>query len=764
MYFLKEESEYPVIAVVCREDGHVSVWDVESKKLLFFKSLDLSDIPDNSLEVIEVPAEKYDGPIVFVTGNNNLSGKQCLFVWQPFSTVAKKVKQIELEHEICCLSLFLPPSPESYISLTNPSLTTAKPMLLSGGCGGSVCYWDLLALQPVELIDVGMMYASDMEVDLQMGATEKDISVLCVVPCTPLHKVFVYCGMKNGLICRWMYKVPGDEVPGDEVPGVQDHDKDDRKLLKGHTSCVTALCVHDHMAKEWYLMSGSENGDILMWDMDACVALRLFSLHTDMITSLGMHYDALTGHPVVVSSSLDRTIHYDDVLSGNSIRVVKCISEVRCLQVYSEHESKSKIFYGCGKTLQSQCLIVGNMPLSFQWELKNVSVTCSGNTNDGHTMVFAAIGGSAFCFDGNSSKLITKFCGGHVENGVQHNIHTMVFVALSSPFVESTCEVSEILITCSDTSICTWNCTRTGVKGLKIPEGRVDMSCLKRFCCKDNGHEHIACMALKTFPVICYVDDTHNVNMADLWAGTSVRVVDDGVSCRREKVKRKVRAVTCTAGCEVGDGYLLFCGFEDGYILCYNIGTIIDDRGLQVYVFRTPYYLIGHTSAISCLLIHQSTKLSSGGTFVISGSDDCTVRVWCANGFSQLVCVHKHDRMPGSGGGVRAICVVPHPLEDNLNEYVCSGGADGVIFVCDLNTGEVVRRLDGDLRGDRHSNWTNRPPITSMCFVNSTKWVLCSSTKELDDGEEDNQIDDIELSVHSLLSTDQHTLKVSESI
>lgn len=103
-------------------------------------------------------------------------------------------------------------------------------------------------------------------------------------------------------------------------------------------------------------------------------------------------------------------------------------------------------------------------------------------------------------------------------------------------------------------------------------------------------------------------------------------------------------------------------------------------------------HLSGHTSAILCLAAHQMVNTSRGFNstiFLISGSMDCTIRIWDLNS-SNLVAVMHHHVQP-----VRQIILPPPHTDRPWSDCFLSVGDDSCVGLGSLETLRVERMFPG---------------------------------------------------------------------
>lgn len=366
----KPKGAHPTFVSSCGQDGSLMVWDMETTEHIY--ELYLGDTIYD-VEILDID-EKHGPMFCVATGSEN-----GIILWQPFSEdfeVSENEDRV-LSHEdwVRCVTVFEAPGPTSYMALSNAELAAAKPMVISGCDDGIVRYWD----------PTSEKLLAQIEIDV-----EDYVTALQVVICTPVSKIFVYCGMEAGAIHRWNLEIPSPDRYGMEEKHIEKENGEDRKQLSAHIGCVNTFCIQDSHVSDWYIFSGGEDGKVVMWHMTSCAALRSFTAHSDGITSLSMYYDPYTERPLLVSGSLDGKICLSGVIAGTVLSTIDCGLAVDSMTVYtpessktSKHKPKSIIVYAVDKTLHAQSLDVGSSPLVSTNELEYVSCICTGDSSDG---------------------------------------------------------------------------------------------------------------------------------------------------------------------------------------------------------------------------------------------------------------------------------------------------------------------------------------------------------------------------------------------
>ncbi|XP_057968942.1 uncharacterized protein LOC131158232 isoform X2 [Malania oleifera] len=100
----------------------------------------------------------------------------------------------------------------------------------------------------------------------------------------------------------------------------------------------------------------------------------------------------------------------------------------------------------------------------------------------------------------------------------------------------------------------------------------------------------------------------------------------------------------------------------------------------------------GHVGAVLCLAAHQMVGMSKGWSFnkvLISGSLDCTIRIWDLDTSNLILVMHQHV------APVRQIILPSPPTERPWNDCFLSVGEDSCVALASLETLRVERMFPG---------------------------------------------------------------------
>ncbi|KAH0453973.1 hypothetical protein IEQ34_018297 [Dendrobium chrysotoxum] len=114
----------------------------------------------------------------------------------------------------------------------------------------------------------------------------------------------------------------------------------------------------------------------------------------------------------------------------------------------------------------------------------------------------------------------------------------------------------------------------------------------------------------------------------------------------------------------------------------------LDPSNLRV----TECFFLGHTGAVLCLAAHLMSESSSNRTLhriLVSGSMDCTVRIWNLDSGTLLLVMHHHI------APIKQIILPPAWTDKPWNDCFLSIGEDGCVALVSLETLRVERMFPG---------------------------------------------------------------------
>ncbi|KAI4326888.1 hypothetical protein L6164_019412 [Bauhinia variegata] len=160
-------------------------------------------------------------------------------------------------------------------------------------------------------------------------------------------------------------------------------------------------------------------------------------------------------------------------------------------------------------------------------------------------------------------------------------------------------------------------------------------------------------------------------------------------------------------------GEIEFLKFDLFQSLCFDDESSNSEEKSNV---RKQYFL-GHTGAILCLAAHQMVGNAKGGSFnrvLVSGSMDCTVRIWDLDTSCVLMVMHHHV------APVRQIILPPSLTERPWSDCFLSVGEDSCVALVSLETLRVERMFPGHMNYPSKVVWDGaRGYIACLCQTNS---------------------------------------------
>ncbi|CAI0414701.1 unnamed protein product [Linum tenue] len=128
-------------------------------------------------------------------------------------------------------------------------------------------------------------------------------------------------------------------------------------------------------------------------------------------------------------------------------------------------------------------------------------------------------------------------------------------------------------------------------------------------------------------------------------------------------------------------------------------------------------YFTGHTGAVLCLAAHRLRRPSDGcscSQVLVSGSSDCTIRIWDLDGGNPIIVMHHHV------APVRQIIFPPAQTEYPWSDCFLSVGEDSCIALASLQTLKVERMFPGHPSYPEKVVWDGlRGYVASLCHKQS---------------------------------------------
>ncbi|KAJ3692214.1 hypothetical protein LUZ60_012564 [Juncus effusus] len=155
-------------------------------------------------------------------------------------------------------------------------------------------------------------------------------------------------------------------------------------------------------------------------------------------------------------------------------------------------------------------------------------------------------------------------------------------------------------------------------------------------------------------------------------------------------------------------------GFNSGEIEVISFMESKSKVGTGVFPYMSDKIFSGHTGPILCLATHlMHSKQPNFTRALISGSQDCTVRIWDLDSGILLSAFHHHVKP------VFQILLPPEFTSRFWNDCFLSVGQDGCVALLSLETMRVERVLTGHLFNPSLVAWDgNKGYIACLCKNN----------------------------------------------
>ncbi|KAL2547654.1 Transducin/WD40 repeat-like superfamily protein [Forsythia ovata] len=153
----------------------------------------------------------------------------------------------------------------------------------------------------------------------------------------------------------------------------------------------------------------------------------------------------------------------------------------------------------------------------------------------------------------------------------------------------------------------------------------------------------------------------------------------------------------------ISDNYLAPCAIVYGFfngdieVVRFNMFFMrLDSHGegphQEADACAPKQYLLGHTGAVLCLASHPMMSRSGGcilNHVLLSGSKDCTVRIWDLDTCNPITVLHQHV------APVRQIILPPHRTARPWSDCFLTVGDDSSVALASLETLRVERMFPG---------------------------------------------------------------------
>jgi WD40 repeat protein len=388
--------------------------------------------------------------------------------------------------------------------------------------------------------------------------------------------------------------------------------KKEIKSLVGHSDFVYSTAISPDGK---YIVSGSEDKTIKIWDMNTGKELKSLVGH-----SRGVYSTAISPNgEYIVSGSDDKTIKIWDMNTGKGLKSL--VGHSSC--VYSIAISPNGKYIVSGsedKTIKIWDMNTGK-------ELKSLV----GHSDDVNSVAISSDG--KYIVSGSNDKTIKIWdmnSGKELKSLVGHSEY-VVSVAISAN--------GKYIVSGSD-------------GGFNVTIKIWDINAGKEL--KSVGHSDFV-YSTSISPDGKYIVSGSEDNTIKIWD------INTGKELKSVGHSPGVSSTTISP-----DGKYIVSGSHDNTIKIWDINTGKELKSL-----------VGHSSFV------YSIAISPDGKYIVSGSDDDTIKIWDMNTGKELKSLVGHSR------GVYSTAIGPD------GKHIVSAGGDNTIKIWDMNTGKELKSLIG---------------------------------------------------------------------
>ncbi|KIM38762.1 hypothetical protein M413DRAFT_75797 [Hebeloma cylindrosporum] len=430
------------------------------------------------------------------------------------------------------------------------------------------------------------------------------------------------------------------------------------KVLDGHTKRVRSVKFSND---DRFIISGSVDKSVRVWDASTGETLKVLEGHTRAVSSVEFSSD----DRFIISGSWDKSVRVWDASTGETLKVLEGHT----------HQVTSVVF-----SSDSRFIISGSWDKSVRvWDASTGETlkVLEGHTNRVTSVAFSS--DDRFIISGSYDKLVRVWDASTGETLKVLGYHTK--------------RVTSVAFSSDDRFIISGSYDKST---LKVLEGHIRwvtsvvFSSDNRFIISGSWDESVRVWDASTGETLKVLEGhTHWVTSVVFSSDNrfiisgsedgSVRVWDASTGETLKVLVGRTWAVTSVVFSS--DDRFIISGSKDGSVRVWDAST-----------GETLKVLVGHTWAVT------SVVFSSDNRFIISGSDDGSVRVWDASTGETLKVLEGHTYE------VTSVAL------SSDNRFIISGSNDNSVRVWDASTGEILKNLKADPSSSlQHTGWLLSP-------------------------------------------------------
>lgn len=446
------------------------------------------------------------------------------------------------------------------------------------------------------------------------------------------------------------------------------------RTFKGHSGWIYSVCFS---TDGQYIFSGSYDNTVKLWEIATGREIRTFNGHSNWVSSVCPSPDG----KFIISGSWDKTIKLWEIAAGREIYTLKGHdSAVTC--VCFSPNGKYIISGSYDNTLKLWDTAARREVRTFKGHKHPVWCICFSKDSK------HAISGSKDCtvklWEVAAGKELRTFKGhGSYVNSVSISIDRKYIISGSSDntvkiWETATGKEASTFKGHSDvvTSVCFSSNSKKIISGSSDKTVKLWDTTTGREVRIFNGHDHSVWS-------ICFSPDGQKVASAS--RDSTIKLWDAANGKELRTLKGHGSGITSV--CFSDDAKSIISGSSDHTVKLWEAAT-----GREVRTFK------GHKSNVNCV------NISPGGKFIISGSSDNTIKLW------ETVKGRELRRFIGHTSNVNSVSFSPH------GNSIISGSWDNTVKLWEIASGSAIRNFKA-----------HTAHVNSVGFIPGGKYIISGS-------------------------------------